>query len=76
MIRVAWRRRSPLLLGDAFSFMELTIIPDYRGFLVAILPPGGFLLLGFLLAGKRMLDRLASARRNATPPSAAAADPA
>lgn len=45
-----------LLLGNAFSFLELTVIPDYRGFLLIILPPGGFLVLGFLLAGKRLLD--------------------
>lgn len=45
-----------LLLGNSFSFMELTIIPDYKGFLLMILPPGGFLVLGFLLAGKRLLD--------------------
>lgn len=45
-----------LLLGSAFSFLELTLIPDYRGFLIMILPPGGFLALGFLLAGKRIID--------------------
>jgi electron transport complex protein RnfE len=45
-----------LLLGNAFSFMELVLIPDYKGFLLMILPPGGFLVLGFLLAGKRILD--------------------
>ncbi|VAW82501.1 Electron transport complex protein RnfE [hydrothermal vent metagenome] len=46
-----------LLLGQTFSFLELTLIPDYKGFLLLILPPGGFLVLGFLLAGKRVLDR-------------------
>jgi Na+-translocating ferredoxin:NAD+ oxidoreductase subunit E len=46
-----------LLLGNAFAFLELTLIPDYKGFLLMILPPGGFLALGFLLAGKRVLDR-------------------
>ena len=46
-----------LLLGQTFSFLELTLIPDYRGFLLLILPPGGFLALGFLLAGKRVLDQ-------------------
>jgi len=46
-----------LLLGDALGFLEVTLIPDYRGFLLAILPPGGFIALGFLLAGKRLLDR-------------------
>ena len=44
------------LLGQAMSFLELTLIPDYRGFLIAILPPGGFLALGFLLAGKRVIE--------------------
>jgi electron transport complex protein RnfE len=54
-----------LLLGKSLAFMELTLIPDYRGFLVAVLPPGGFLILGFLLAGKRVLDRQLEARRKA-----------
>lgn len=45
-----------LLLGPTFSFLELTLIPNYKGFLLMILPPGGFLVLGFLLAGKRLLD--------------------
>jgi len=55
-----------LLLGKSFAFLELTLIPDYRGFLVAILPPGGFLVLGFLLAGKRILDKQLEARRSAS----------
>ncbi|MBK5967776.1 MULTISPECIES: electron transport complex subunit E [Thiorhodovibrio] len=54
-----------LLLGEGLHFLELTIIPDYRGFLLMILPPGGFLALGFLLAGKRLIDRRASQRQAA-----------
>jgi electron transport complex protein RnfE len=46
-----------LLLGHGFDFLELTLIPDYKGFLLLILPPGGFLALGFILAGKRLLDK-------------------
>jgi electron transport complex protein RnfE len=46
-----------LLLGDGFSFLELELIPDYRGFLLMILPPGGFLTLGFILATKRVIDQ-------------------
>jgi len=46
-----------LLLGSAFAFLETTVIPHYKGYLLMILPPGGFLVLGFLLAGKRVLDR-------------------
>ena len=45
-----------LLLGKSFSFLEMTLIPNYKGFLLMILPPGGFMVLGFLLAGKRILD--------------------
>ncbi len=51
-----------LMLGEAMSFLELTLIPDYRGFLLAILPPGGFIALGFILAGKRVLDARADRR--------------
>lgn len=54
-----------LLLGSAFSFLEVTLIPDYKGFLIMILPPGGFLALGFLLAGKRVIDsRIAQTTAN------------
>jgi electron transport complex protein RnfE len=45
-----------LLLGSAFSFMEMTIIPNYKGFLLTALPPGGFIMLGFIIAGKRLID--------------------
>lgn len=56
-----------LLLGEAFRFMELTVIPEYRGFLLFALPPGGFLALGFLLAGKRALEnRISRAKTAAT----------
>ena len=65
-----------LLLGDGFKFLELTLIPDYKGFLLVILPPGGFLVLGFLLAGKRILDRRQqkAAERKPAVDSAALAD--
>ena len=46
-----------LLLGDAFGFLEVTLIPDYKGFLILILPPGGFIAVGFLLVAKRWIDR-------------------
>ncbi len=45
-----------LLLGPHFSFLDMTLLPGYRGFLLMILPSGGFLALGFLMAGKRWLD--------------------
>jgi electron transport complex protein RnfE len=68
--------QASLLLGHGMAFLELTLIPDYRGFLLAILPPGGFLALGFILAGKRLLDRRlaeAEGRKAATTTREAAA---
>jgi Na+-translocating ferredoxin:NAD+ oxidoreductase subunit E len=51
-----------LMLGAPLAFLETTIIPDYKGFLLMILPPGGFLVLGFALAAKRVFDSRASRR--------------
>jgi len=64
---------APLLLGEPMSFLETTLIADYGGFLLAVLPPGGFLILGFMLAGKRLLDRrlAAAAQRTGSAPAAA-----
>ncbi|HEX7455090.1 MAG TPA: electron transport complex subunit E [Gallionella sp.] len=61
-----------LLLGPAFSFMELKLIPDYKGFLLMILPPGGFLAVGFLIAGKRIIDRRSASMAEAVPVAAPA----
>lgn len=54
-----------LLLGPAFAFLETTIVPDYKGFLLMILPPGGFMVVGLLLAAKRVLDQRRVARTEA-----------
>ncbi len=39
-----------LAFGPAFKPWVLTVIPDYHGFLLAILPPGAFLGLACLIA--------------------------
>ncbi|MGB5446750.1 MAG: electron transport complex subunit E, partial [Psychromonas sp.] len=52
-----------LLLGSGFSVIELTPLPEYRGMLLIILPSGGFIMLGLLLSGKRLLDAYISARK-------------
>jgi len=44
-----------LLLPFAENW-EIRILPQYRGFLLAILPPGAFLFMGFLLALKNWID--------------------
>lgn len=60
-----------LLLGPRFGFLEITVFPDYPGFLLLILPPGGFLVLSFLLALKFVIDRRVASE---TPQAAAPAD--
>lgn len=44
-----------LALGDFAKSWVITVIPDYHGFLLAILPPGAFIGLGLLIAGKNYL---------------------
>jgi electron transport complex protein RnfE len=46
-----------LLLGDSFKFLELTVIPHYHGFLLMALPPGGFIMMGFIIVAKRLIDQ-------------------
>lgn len=58
--------QASLLLGEHFRWLEMTVIPDFQGILVAILPPGAFIVLGFLLAGKRIIDKKIAARRAKT----------
>ncbi|MDD3609156.1 MAG: electron transport complex subunit E [Halothiobacillaceae bacterium] len=45
-----------LLFGDIARSWTLTLIPEYRGFLLAILPPGAFIALAFLIAAKNAID--------------------
>lgn len=49
------------LLGPSFSFLEMKL-PGYGGALLMILPPGGFAVLGFMLAGKRVMESRLAAR--------------
>jgi electron transport complex protein RnfE len=51
--------KASLLLGRHFAFLETTLIAGYKGVLIFVLPPGGFIVLGFLIAGKRLFDRRA-----------------
>jgi len=46
-----------LLGGERLRFLETTVLPHYRGFLIALLPPGGFLTVGFVLALKKHRER-------------------
>ncbi|MBU2705759.1 electron transport complex subunit E [Zooshikella marina] len=46
-----------LLLGDVARNWEITLITDYKKFLFAILPPGAFVFMGFLIALKNIIDQ-------------------
>ena len=45
-----------LMFGEIGRGMTITLVEDYKGFLLAILPPGAFILLGFMIAVKNIID--------------------
>ncbi|WP_100642015.1 electron transport complex subunit E [Alteromonas facilis] len=45
-----------LLLGDWAKVLKITVFTTDSPFLLAILPPGAFLAMGFIIAGKNALD--------------------
>lgn len=45
-----------LALGESAKSLVVTVFPDYQGFLLAILPPGAFIGLGCLIAGRNWLE--------------------
>jgi Na+-translocating ferredoxin:NAD+ oxidoreductase subunit E len=52
-----------LVLGEAARPLVVTLIPDYAGFLLAVLPPGAFIGLGLLIALKNLIDQRATKER-------------
>lgn len=53
--------QASLLLGPHFAFLETTVLPGYGGMLIMVLPPAGFLVLGLLLAARRVWESRAAA---------------
>lgn len=45
-----------LMFGETARDWTITVLRDYRGFLLAILPPGAFLGLGLLIAGMNIIN--------------------
>lgn len=58
-----------LLFGETARDWQITLVSDYRGFLVAVLPPGAFIGLGLIIAGKNIVDKYMAemARRRQAP---------
>ncbi len=65
-----------MVVGEAAKSWVITVIPNYHGFLLAILPPGAFITLGMLIAAKNWLNQRQEAKARAaitvTPASQAA----
>ena len=45
-----------LMFGEIARHFTIIVIDDYRGFLIALLPPGAFIGLGLIIALKNVLD--------------------
>jgi electron transport complex protein RnfE len=45
-----------LMFGEAARNFTVVVFEDYRGFLVALLPPGAFIGLGLIVAMKNVID--------------------
>jgi len=48
--------QAELMFGDIAKNVTITVIDDYRGFLLALLPPGAFIGLGLIVALKNVID--------------------
>lgn len=62
-----------LALGPQAKAWVLHVVPDYQGFLLAVLPPGAFIGLGLLIALRNIIESLRAERAGqAAPPPAPA----
>ena len=55
-------QQADLMFGAGAQWLTITLVHDYRGLLIAILPPGAFLGLGLLIALKNVIDSRRKAR--------------
>lgn len=55
-----------LMFGEGARAFRITLFADYKGFLLAILPPGAFIGLGLLIALKNLIDGQLEKRTVAT----------
>ncbi len=58
-----------LAFGPAAKQFVLMVIPDYHGFLLAVLPPGAFLGLGTLIALRNWIEIRKTANNNTSTPA-------
>jgi electron transport complex protein RnfE len=58
-----------LVFGPAAKHFMFTVIPDYHGFLLAVLPPGAFLGLGALIAVRNWIEIRNTSKTNVATPT-------
>jgi electron transport complex protein RnfE len=68
-------RDAGLLFGPAGEALELEVVPGYGKFLLAMLPPGAFIALGCLVAGRNWLESRRQGARSEAAATAPAAEP-
>lgn len=56
-------RQAELMFGSWAKSLEWVLVPDYSGFLLALLPAGAFIGLGLLVAAKNWLNSHLQAKR-------------
>jgi electron transport complex protein RnfE len=66
--------QAELMFGQALQWMKIVVFEDYRGFLLAVLPPGAFFGLGLLIAVKNAIDNVSVKRKAPTTLLMATAD--
>jgi electron transport complex protein RnfE len=57
-----------LMFGEAARGLTISLGEDYKGMLIAILPPGAFIGLGFLIALKNLINNRIEQRKLSQPP--------
>ena len=55
-----------LMFGEGARGLKIVLFEDYKGFLLAVLPPGAFIGLGLLIALKNIIDKRLAARKPAS----------
>ena len=65
-----------MMFGEAGRSLTLTLVDDYRGFLLAILPPGAFIGLGFIIAGVNIINSRRERQKSVAPAPAEQPSPA
>jgi electron transport complex protein RnfE len=68
--------QAELLFGEVGRSLSIVVFEDYRGFLMALLPPGAFIGLGLIVALKNVIDALIANREAKTELVEAEAAPA